>query len=126
MHRLRTVCGFVFTSTVVVDDPNLNVLCVVGNTNPALLRDKPESDMKEFIEFIARHLVEDPDQVEVTVDESEKGLLFRLIVGEKDIGRVVGKEGRTARSLRTLLTAVAARRGQRANLEIVDDNSEER
>ncbi|MBU0517849.1 KH domain-containing protein [bacterium] len=81
--------------------------------------------MKEFIEFIAKHLVEDPDQVSVSVEESEKGLLYRLTVGERDIGRVVGKEGRTARSMRTLLTASAARLGQRANLEIVDGSSEE-
>ncbi len=78
--------------------------------------------MKEFIEFIVKHLVEDPDQVDVVEEEHEKGILFKLSVGEKDIGRVVGKEGRTARSLRTLLNAVAARRGFRANLEIMDDS----
>ncbi|TKJ39784.1 RNA-binding protein [candidate division LCP-89 bacterium B3_LCP] len=76
--------------------------------------------MKEFIEFIAKHLVDDPDQVNVTEVESDKGLLLKLSVGESDIGRVVGKEGRTARSIRTLLIAVAARQGIRAALEILD------
>ncbi|HDH57480.1 MAG TPA: KH domain-containing protein [Bacteroidetes bacterium] len=76
--------------------------------------------MKNFIEFIVKHLVEDPDQVQVTVEENERGLLFKLSVGENDIGRVVGKEGRTARSIRTLLTAAAARQGKRASLEIMD------
>jgi predicted RNA-binding protein YlqC (UPF0109 family) len=76
--------------------------------------------MKEFLEFIVRHLVSEPDQVVVTEEVNEKGLLFRLSVGENDLGRVVGKDGRTARSLRTLLTAVAARQGKRANLEILN------
>lgn len=91
---------------------------------PVVFRDKLESDMKEFIEFIVKHLVEDPDQVWVTEEKNEKGLLYKLVVGENDIGRVVGKEGRTARSIRTLLTAAAARQGKRANLEILDGTRE--
>ena len=80
--------------------------------------------MKNFIEFIVKHLVEDPDQVRVTVEANERGLLFKLSVVENDIGRVVGKEGRTARSIRTLLTAAAARQGKRASLEILDGTRE--
>jgi hypothetical protein len=80
--------------------------------------------MKEFIEFIVKHLVEDPDQVKVTEEKNDKGLLYKLKVGDNDIGRVVGKEGRTARSLRTLLNATAARQGTRANLEILDGSTE--
>jgi predicted RNA-binding protein YlqC (UPF0109 family) len=80
--------------------------------------------MKEFIEFIVKHLVTDPDKVSVTEEQNDKGFLYKLSVGENDIGRVVGKEGRTARSIRTLLTAAAARRGQRANLEILDGSKE--
>jgi uncharacterized protein len=76
--------------------------------------------MKAFIEFIVKHLVEDPDLVKVTEEQTERGYLYRLTVGESDIGRVVGKEGRTAKSIRTLLAAVAARQGKRANLEIMD------
>lgn len=79
--------------------------------------------MREFVEFIAKHLVDDPDQVQVSEEQNEKGLLLKLKVGESDIGRVVGKDGRTARSIRTLLTAVAARQGQRASLEIVDGSN---
>lgn len=77
--------------------------------------------MKEFIEFIARHLVENPDLVKVVEEDSDKGLVYKLSVGSGDLGRVVGKEGRTARSIRTLLTAACARQGRRATLEIVDD-----
>jgi len=80
--------------------------------------------MKEFIEFIVQHLVEDPDQVKVTEEKNDKGLLYKLKVGDNDIGRVVGKEGRTARYLRTLLNATAARQGTRANLEILDGSTE--
>lgn len=77
--------------------------------------------MKEFIEFIAKHLVEDPSLVRVAEEDSERGLVYKLSVGPGDLGRVVGKEGRTARSIRTLLTAACARQGKRATLEIVDD-----
>lgn len=76
--------------------------------------------MKEFIEFIVRHLVENPDKVQVTEESSEKGIVLKLTVGENDLGRVVGKDGKTARSLRTLLTAIAARQGLRATLEIIN------
>ncbi len=76
--------------------------------------------MKEFLEFIAKHLVEDPDKVEVVAEENDKGCVFKLSVGENDLGRVVGKDGRTARSLRTLLTAASARQGKRASLEIMN------
>lgn len=76
--------------------------------------------MKDFIEVIVKHLVENPEKVRVTEEENEKGLLYKLFVAEDDIGRVVGKEGRTARSIRTLLTAATARQGMRVSLEIMD------
>ena len=76
--------------------------------------------MKEFIVFIVKHLVDNPDEVRVTEKQDDKGMLYRLYVNESDIGRVVGKEGRTAKSIRTLLNAAAARRGLRASLEIMD------
>lgn len=82
--------------------------------------------MRDFIEFIAKHLVDDPDQVHVTEEETDKGLQLKLTVNENDIGRVVGKEGRTAKSIRTLLNAAAARQGKRANLEIMDGSKEQR
>jgi len=75
--------------------------------------------MKEFLEFIVKHLVEDPDRVQVVEEQDEDGWVYKLTVGENDFGRVVGKDGRTARSLRTLLTAVGGRSGKRASLEIM-------
>ena len=77
--------------------------------------------MKEFIEFIAKHLVDSPELVvvEETISE-EKKLTLSLKVKPEDIGKVIGKQGKTAQAMRTLLTAVAAKEGKRAMLEIVD------
>lgn len=77
--------------------------------------------MKEFIEYIAKQLVDNPEGVvvEEKVDE-EKKILFSLKVGQNDIGKVIGKKGKTAQAMRVLLTAVAAKHGKRAVLEILD------
>jgi predicted RNA-binding protein YlqC (UPF0109 family) len=76
--------------------------------------------MKEFLEFIVQHLVENPDKVSVSTMESEGRQLYKLSVGSGDLGRVIGKEGRTAKALRTILMAASARKGQQASLEILD------
>jgi uncharacterized protein len=77
--------------------------------------------MKEFIEFIAKYLVDDPESVvvEETIDE-EKKVNLTLRVKQTDVGKVIGKKGKTAIAMRTLLTAVAAKEGKRAMLEILD------
>ena len=75
--------------------------------------------MKEFMEFIARHLVDHPDTVSIDVEEKEEKLVFKLKVTESDVGKIIGKNGRTASALRTLLRAVAAKEGRRAVLDIV-------
>lgn len=77
--------------------------------------------MKEFIEFIAKHLVDEPDSV--VVEEArpdEKTIELTLRVGSDDVGKVIGKSGKTASSMRTLLTAIAAKEGKRAMLKILD------
>lgn len=77
--------------------------------------------MEEFISFVVKHLVDDPDAVHVEHLETENGRhLYRLHVGAGDLGQVIGKEGKTAKSIRTLVIAVAARKGLRAGFEIVD------
>jgi predicted RNA-binding protein YlqC (UPF0109 family) len=76
--------------------------------------------MKEFLEFIVKHLVESPDKVSVSTMESEGRQLYKLSVGSGDLGRVIGREGRTAKALRTILMAASARKGQQASLEILD------
>jgi uncharacterized protein len=77
--------------------------------------------MKEFIEFIAKHLVDAPDNV--VVEEStpeENKVVLQLKVQADDVGKVIGKQGKTAQAMRTLLTAIAAKDGKRAILEILD------
>jgi uncharacterized protein len=77
--------------------------------------------MKEFIEFIAKHLVDSPEHVivEQTIDEDKK-VNLTLRVKQEDVGKVIGKKGKTAIAMRTLLTAIAAKEGKRAMLEILD------
>ena len=76
--------------------------------------------MKEFVEFIAKHLVDKPDEVVVTEVEGERTTVFELRVGEGDLGKVIGKRGQTAKSIRTLLGAASAKSGKRAVLEILE------
>ncbi len=74
--------------------------------------------MRELVEFVARSLVDDPAAVEVRVLQSEPTVVYQLQVAAHDVGKVIGKHGRTAHSLRMLLSATAARAGRRAVLEI--------
>ena len=76
--------------------------------------------MKDFVEFIARHLVDHPDELTLEQEEKDNSIIVRIKVGETDVGKIIGKNGRTAQSLRTLLSAVAAKGGKRAILEIAD------
>ncbi|MDZ7765295.1 MAG: KH domain-containing protein [Melioribacteraceae bacterium] len=77
--------------------------------------------MKEFIEFIAKHLVDNPDSVAIEQAEpDEKTVELTLKVGQDDVGKVIGKQGKTAQAMRTLLTAIAAKDGKRAILKILD------
>ena len=76
--------------------------------------------MKEFVEFIARHLVDNPEAIVLERTEKDDKIVFRLSVAEADVGKVIGRQGRTAQAIRVLLAAVAAREGKRALLEIVD------
>jgi predicted RNA-binding protein YlqC (UPF0109 family) len=76
--------------------------------------------MKDLIEYIAKSLVDNPDAVTVTEVDREKTTVFELRVGQGDLGKVIGKQGRTARSIRTLLNAAASRAGRRAVLEILE------
>jgi predicted RNA-binding protein YlqC (UPF0109 family) len=76
--------------------------------------------MRELIEYIARALVDNPDEVAVKEVEGEKTTVYELRVGSGDLGKVIGKHGRTARSIRTLLNAAATKSGKRAVLEILE------
>ena len=75
---------------------------------------------KELIEFIAKALVDDPAAVEVSVEETDRATVLSLKVSEKDIGKVIGKQGRIAKSIRTLLQASGSKSGKHTVLEIID------
>jgi hypothetical protein len=74
--------------------------------------------MRRLVEFVARSLVDDPGAVDVREVRSETTTVYQLHVGAPDVGRVIGKHGRTAQALRVLISAGAARDGRRAVLEI--------
>ena len=76
--------------------------------------------MKELIEYIARSLVDFPDKVKVTEINGEKTVVYELRVGQGDLGKIIGKEGRTAKAIRTLITAASMKAGKRAVLEILE------
>ncbi len=77
--------------------------------------------MKEFVEFIAKHLVDNPANVSLEMaTPDEKTIELTLKVGAEDVGKVIGKQGKTAQAMRTLLTAIAAKEGKRAILKILD------
>ena len=75
---------------------------------------------KDLVEYVARALVDNPDQVAVESVDDETTTTLRLRVAAADLGRVIGKQGRTAKALRTLLHASAARSNRRAVLEILE------
>jgi len=76
--------------------------------------------MKDHVEYVARFLVRNPDAVNVTETVRDGVATLELRVAEEDLGRVIGKEGRTAKALRAILTAAAARKNQRVVLDIVE------
>jgi len=79
-----------------------------------------EVTMKEFIEYIVKHLVDKPDEVVVNGIEGERTIVYELRVGDGDMGKVIGRRGQTAKSIRTLLAAASAKNGKRAVLEILE------
>ena len=75
---------------------------------------------KDLVEYIAKSLVDDPAGVVVNMVEGEKSTILELKVSQSDIGKVIGKQGRIARAIRTLLAASATKSGKRVVLEILD------
>lgn len=75
---------------------------------------------KDLIEFIAKALVDNPSAVSVNETEGEKGTVLELKVKEEDIGKVIGKQGRIAKAMRTILNATAGKTGKKYSLEILD------
>jgi predicted RNA-binding protein YlqC (UPF0109 family) len=76
--------------------------------------------VKELLEFLAQSLVDHPDQVRVEQIDTPDGVLLRLTVAKEDVGKVIGKQGRIARAIRTVVKASAVKDGRQATVEIVD------
>lgn len=83
-----------------------------------MAKDHPE--LQELVKFLAVSLVDAPDEVIVEEMEEEGAAVFELTVAEEDLGKVIGKQGRTARALRTILSAAASKVRTRALLEILE------
>jgi uncharacterized protein len=77
--------------------------------------------MKELLQYLARSLVDSPDAVELKVSPIDGAVLYELKVAPTDVGKVIGRDGRTVNALRTVLQHAALKRGEKARLEIVDD-----
>jgi len=76
--------------------------------------------MKAFVEYVTKALVDHPEEVDVREIDSERAVIFELRLNQTDIGKVIGKSGRTITAIRTLLTSAAAKQGKRAMLEIIE------
>ncbi len=75
--------------------------------------------MKDLVEYIAKSIVNAPDSVVVTEEQDEQGIILKLKVADDDKGSVIGKQGRIAEAMRTLIRVKAAKKGTKATLEII-------
>lgn len=90
-----------------------------------LNQDPTQGPDKDFVEFIVKQMVSNPDEVEVTRTVDEMGVLITLKVAKEDMGRIIGKGGQTAKSIRVLLRVVGSKNNARVNLKIVEPNGAE-
>jgi hypothetical protein len=75
--------------------------------------------MKDLVEYIAKSIVNEPDKVELTEEDTEEGIKLTLKVDDEDKGRIIGRQGRVAQAMRTLIRVKAAKAGTKVNLEIL-------
>ncbi|MDR2571304.1 MAG: KH domain-containing protein [Oscillospiraceae bacterium] len=78
------------------------------------------SDLKGLLTYIAQNLVDNPDEVSVTERETDSETVFELRVNGSDMGKVIGRQGRIAKEIRSLMRSVAMRQGKRISVDIVD------
>jgi len=76
--------------------------------------------MKELVEFMVKTIVDHPDQVNVSEKQDDMGLMLELKVASTDLGRIIGKHGRTAKAIRTVLNTASTKRKQKVSLEILE------
>ncbi len=80
--------------------------------------------MSELLIAMVEKLVDDPESLHIETDESENSTTFRLYVAPDDLGKVIGKQGRTARSLRTILSAIGSKANHRMQLDVLEDDDD--
>lgn len=90
------------------------------------MADERDSHDKEFVEYIVKSIVDHPDDVEVGREIDEMGVLLTLNVNPEDMGQVIGRQGSTAKSIRTLLRVIGAKNNARVNLKINEPEGSER
>ena len=83
---------------------------------------KKDRKMKEFVEYIVKNLVDHPENVKINEIGGTQTLIIELTVEKSDIGKIIGKRGKTINAIRTLLMSVASRNGIRVNLEIIEED----
>ncbi len=91
-----------------------------GSGNPGAAGKKPLNELSKMIEYMARMLVDLPDQVEVNEIEGENTTVIELKVAKEDLGKIIGKQGRTARAVRTVLNGASTKLRKRTVLEIIE------
>ena len=77
--------------------------------------------MKEILEIIIKNLVENEDQVVISEKEEENNIVFEVKVSEKDLGKVIGKQGRIAKSIRTVMKSIAGKEHKKVSVEFLED-----
>ena len=82
--------------------------------------------MKAFVEFVVKALVDHPEEVDIRQVDGERTVVFELRLNQTDIGKVIGKSGRTITAIRSLLTSAAAKNGKRAMLEVIEPEGSRR
>lgn len=88
-------------------------------------QDPSQGPDKDFVEYIVRQIVNNPDEIEVTRTVDEMGVLITLKVSKEDMGRIIGKEGQMAESIRVLLRVIGSKNNARVNLKIVEPDGKE-
>lgn len=89
------------------------------------MKDVTQGPDRDFVEFVVKQIVEHPDQVVVTRAVDEMGVLITLKVAKEDMGKIIGKAGQTAKSLRILLRVIGSKNNARVNLKIVEPEGSE-
>lgn len=97
---------------------------IADDTQTLVSQDPTQGPDRDFVEWVVKQIVENPEEVSVTRTVDEMGVLITLRVGKEDMGKVIGKNGQTAKSLRILLRVIGSKHNARVNLKIVEPDGD--